>query len=103
MTWGSTKKIRKYREGFRVTDVIDLIAELRACRYVFVRGKAYHPAVLRNWSLASLECACRYGNARTAELTPAWIDAEGVKAMALAAHEEAAAIDHEFAEVGEAL
>lgn len=97
MTWGGAKKIRKYREGARVGSIFDMIAALHTDRYVFVRGKAYHPAVLRNWSLISLEAACRYG-ARIAELTPAWIETEAVKAMEAA--EKARGIDSEFVEVG---
>ena len=88
MTWSSRKKIRKYRAGIRIYGIYELITALRDERYVFVRGKPYHPAVLRNWSLASLEGVCRHGDARIAEFTPEWIEAETVKAI-------------EFAEVGE--
>lgn len=99
MTWGSAKKTRKYREGVRIESIYEMIGALHSDHYVFVRGKAFHPAVLRNWSLASLEGACRYGNARIAELTPEWIDAEACKR--LRAIENAAAMDVEFTEVGE--
>jgi hypothetical protein len=97
VTWSSRKKVRKYRAGIRILGIYELMAVLNAGRYVFVRGKSYHPAVLRNWSLASLEGVCRYGDTRVAELTPEWIDAESVKAMM--AREKAT--DEEFAEVGE--
>jgi hypothetical protein len=98
VTWGSSKKIRKYCEGIRILGIVEMIAVLAAGRYVFVRGKPYHPAVLRNWSLASLEAACRYG-ARVAELTPEWIEDEEMKAMAI--QEGAEGAHREFVEVGE--
>jgi len=80
--------------------IFDLISAFDQGRYVFVRGKAYHPSVLRNWSLVSLEGICRHGSAYVAELTPEWIAAEEHKAATV--REEAVVIDREFEEVGEA-
>lgn len=99
MSWGRSTKIRKYREGKAFADAIDMILALRRGRYVFVRGKPYHPTVLRNWSLASLEGACHFGMAAVAELTPEWIAAEELKTEV--AREEAHVIDAEFEDAGE--
>lgn len=99
MTWGSAKKIRKYREGARILSIYEMIPVLLANRYVIVRGKPYHPAVLRNWSLISLMDICRYNQAHVAELTPEWIAAEEMRIEI--AREEAAVVDAEFAEIGE--
>lgn len=101
MTWGNAKKIRKYREGARIDGLAEMIVALNAGRYVFVRGRPYHPAVLRNWSLASLDAVCRHRSARIAELTQEWIDDHAVRCAR--ASEEAADIDSEFAEIGEAV
>lgn len=80
MSWGRPTRVRKYRPGAQMLGIFDLISAFNQGRYVFVRGKAYHPAVLRNWSLASLEGICRYGGARVAEITPEWMAAEAEKA-----------------------
>ncbi len=99
MTWGNSRRIKKYHPGIRILGIFEMIAALHHGRYVFVRGKAYHPAVLRNWSLASLEGVSRHGDARIAELTPEWIDAEAARRSD--AEDGARVLDTEFAEVGE--
>jgi hypothetical protein len=79
MAWGKSTNVRKYRPGVRILGIFEMIVVLDAGKYVFVRGRAYHPAVLNNWSLGSLKSACLYSDARIAELTPEWIAAEEMK------------------------
>jgi hypothetical protein len=97
MAWGKTTKIRKYREGVRILGIYEMIPVLLANRYIIVRGKPYHPAVLRNWSLGSLTRICHYDQAHVAELTPEWIAAEEMRAEI--AREEAAVVDGEFTKI----
>lgn len=79
MAWGKSTKVRKFRPGARMLGIFDLIEAFDRGCYVFVHGKPYHPAVLRNWSLVCLEGVCRNGFAHVAELTPEWIAAEEMK------------------------
>lgn len=106
MAWGSAKKIRKYRPGAKMLGIFDLISAFNQGRYVFVNGKPYHPAVLRNWSLASLEAICRGNRTFVAELTPEWIEAEETKAeiareLEQSVRDRVTVLDIEFAEIGE--
>lgn len=106
MAWGKSIKIRKYRPGVRILGIFEMIEVLNADRYVFVRGKPYHPTALNNWSLATLKGVCRYGDARVAELTAEWIAAEEMKAEIAQESERLArdrvtVLDIEFAEIGE--
>jgi hypothetical protein len=100
MSWGNVKKIRKYRPGATIDNIISMISAISYERkYVFIRGKPYNAEFLRNWSLASLEIACNYGGAFVAELTPEWVVAEAEKAEI--AREKATAVESDFSEIGE--
>lgn len=96
MSWGRKPRVRKYRAGAEIREIYEMIGALHSGRYIFVRGKPYHPAVLSNWSLASLESVCRLGAARAAELTPEWTAAEAERAKEASENPVA-----EFAEIGE--
>lgn len=100
MAWGSTKKIRKYQaKGNPLSTMDAAFLALLGADYLIVCGRPMHPAVVRNWSLATLNGYCVRNNVYRAELTAKWIAAEQEKAEIAA--EEAATLDNEFAEVGE--
>jgi hypothetical protein len=101
MTWGS-RKVRKYCAGERINSLAAMVLMIEDGRYMIVRGRPTHPAVLRNWSLASLNSVMRGGWMYLAELTPEWIAAEETRAGVYAAmNAEHPDDDSEFSEVGE--
>lgn len=81
MSWNTRPRIRKYRQGERLDSLIAAVVAITLSdQYLFVRGKPYHPAVARNWSITQLNCLVRGGVAYIAELTPEWLQAEADKA-----------------------
>lgn len=91
MSWGA--RIRKYEPGSTIHDLQFLISELVTDNYVFVRGKAMHPAVVMNWSLTTLRCLTRGGVVQVARVTKEW------KAVNERALSDARVNDDEFEEV----
>jgi hypothetical protein len=98
MSWGKSRKLRKYRAGERLNSLVALVLIINDGRYIIVNGRPYHPAVLRNWSLASLDGTMRRGRMYLAELTPEWIEDQEMRAE-LAKFNAEHPDDSEFAEV----
>jgi hypothetical protein len=65
MAWGSSKP-RKYRRGDPIFTLQDLVNWLEGENYVWWQHKAYHPAIVENWSLAMLRKQIRGGLFRAA-------------------------------------
>ena len=77
MAWNTTPRIRKYKAGERLDSLLAAVVTITVDeKYLFVRGKPYHPAVARNWSIAQLHDLVCGGQAYIAALTPEWISAE---------------------------
>ena len=88
MPW--EQKIRKYEKGSPIFRVADAVYEIEQGRYLWIRGRPWHPAIVWNWTLPTLRGAVRTGCVSYADTTARWVKAHP---------EPANALDTEFQEV----
>jgi hypothetical protein len=67
---------RKFIKGYPLEGLFGVISAIHDGRYIMYFGKPMHPSVIRQWSVAQIEAACRGSRLHVAELNPKYREKE---------------------------